>query len=44
MTIKSDLFAHIGFGFVIGSFAILVAGGPEMWGSLAPQSLFGLLP
>lgn len=44
MTIKSDLFANIGFGFIIGSFAILLAGGPEMWGGLAPHSLFGLIP
>ena len=43
MNLKSDLFTNIGIGFAIGAFMALVAGGPEMWSTISPDTLLAFI-
>lgn len=41
--LKSDLFHNVAIGFAVGSFLAVLAGGPEMWGLIAPDTLLAFV-
>ena len=43
MKSKYDLVTNIAIGFAIGAFMVVVAGGPEMWGIVAPEPLVAFI-
>ena len=41
--LKSDLFHNLAIGFAVGGFVAVLAGGPEMWGTIAPDAVLAFI-